>query len=190
MLPVLLLLSLLPSTVIMLLLLLLHSSLIVRHHTYIIACAWILTSCNAVHIESVLPAALTAHCRLQVVEATAASGAFTYKFDIDSIPETITSIRDYLAVIPTMTAIHGQDTWGGQHVSEKYGDHIAWDASTIVTMLTEFFNVTGAVSVPDLEEYAWRLDKVSLVLTVLCVAHFCGCHEYGHDSLRRHALFA
>lgn len=97
---------------------------------------------------------------VQAVEAAAASGEFVYQSDIESVPQPIVSIGQYTVILPTMTPIHGQDTWGAMHVSDQYGDHTAWDAETIVEMLTKFFAVTKALSFASLEEYAWRLDKV------------------------------
>jgi len=60
-----------------------------------------------------------------------------------------------------MNAIHGQDSWRAQHVSEEYGDHSAWDVRTIVEILGKFFDASQGTSLPELAEYNWRLDKVT-----------------------------
>ena len=78
-----------------------------------------------------------------------------------------------------MNAIHGQDSWQAQHVSEEYADHTAWDVRIIVEMLQKFFDVSGAVSLPDLAEYEWRLDKVS-------ARH---AHHFGSFQLRLCSLY-
>lgn len=100
------------------------------------------------------------HIFLQVVEATAASGELVYTPDSETDALAIAPITGYAVAIPTMNAIHGQESWQGEHVSEKYGDHSAWDVDTIVQMLEDFFSVANAASLPDLSEYHWRLDKV------------------------------
>ena len=41
------------------------------------------------------------------------------------------------------------------------GDHSAWGRATILEMLGKFLAVTQAITLPDLEEYHWRSDKVS-----------------------------
>lgn len=100
---------------------------------------------------------------LQVVEASAAANKFISKspYDLDEPEFAVDTLQGFVVAIPTMNAIHGQDSWQAQHVSEEYADHTAWDVHTIVEMLQKFFAVSGAVSLPDLAEYEWRLDKVS-----------------------------
>ena len=45
------------------------------------------------------------------------------------------------------------------------GDHSAWDRGEIREMLTQFLSVSKAISLPDLDEYNWRSDKVQLSVT-------------------------
>ncbi len=52
-------------------------------------------------------------------------------------------LRDYVVAIPTMNAIHGQDTWGARHVSDEYADHSAWDVHTIIQILRKFFDASA-----------------------------------------------
>ena len=61
-----------------------------------------------------------------------------------------------------MNAIHGQDTWGARHVSDEYADHSAWDVHTIIEILRKFFDASEGTSLPELAEYNWRLDKVTI----------------------------
>lgn len=95
---------------------------------------------------------------LQVVEASAEADKLVSRTH-ESEAE-VELLRDFVVAIPTMNAVHGQDSWQGQHVSEKYADHSAWDVHDIVAMLRRFFAVSEALSLPDLAEYEWRLDKV------------------------------
>ena len=97
---------------------------------------------------------------MQTVEATAASGQLVYAPDIDTEQLAIAPITGYAVAIPTMSAIHGQDSWTGAHVTAQYGDHSEWKVDTLVEMLTKFFAAANAVSLPELAEYHWRLDKV------------------------------
>ena len=41
------------------------------------------------------------------------------------------------------------------------GDHSAWGRATILEMLGKFLAATHAITLPDLQEYQWRSDKVS-----------------------------
>ncbi|KAL0040088.1 hypothetical protein WJX79_005748 [Trebouxia sp. C0005] len=95
----------------------------------------------------------------QVAEATAAAGSFIHKEDVEEEGFQVQSLLDYVVAIPTMNAIHGQDSWRAQHVSEEYGDHSAWDVRTIVEILGKFFDISQGTSLPELAEYNWRLDK-------------------------------
>lgn len=72
-----------------------------------------------------------------------------------------------------MNAIHGQDSWRAQHVSEEYGDHSAWDVRTIVEILGKFFDISQGTSLPELAEYNWRLDKVITAPT--CASSSSSC---------------
>ena len=102
----------------------------------------------------------TLSATMQAVEATAATGQLVYAPDSDTEQLAIAPITGYAVAIPTMNAIHGQDGWKGTHVSVEYGDHSHWSVDTIVEMLTKFFAAANAVSLPELAEYHWRLDKV------------------------------
>ncbi|KAL0054257.1 hypothetical protein WJX82_006194 [Trebouxia sp. C0006] len=95
----------------------------------------------------------------QVAEATAAAGSFIYREDAEEEGLQVQSLRDYVVAIPTMNAIHGQDTWGARHVSDEYADHSAWDVHTIIEILRKFFDASEGTSLPELAEYNWRLDK-------------------------------
>ena len=99
---------------------------------------------------------------MQVVEATAEAESFVSKGNHTADAFPLESLQGYLVAIPTMNAIHGQDSWFAEHVSEMYGDHTAWDVNTIIEILQKFFKASGGVSLPDLSEYGWRLDKVGL----------------------------
>ena len=138
------------------------------------------------------------------MEATAASGHFLhapesasgqvlYASDSASEQLAVAGIQGYAVAIPTMNAIHGQDSWKGEFVSTEYGDHSAWGVDTIVEMLRKFFRVAGAVSLPALEEYQWRLDKVtisccppSLPSLPAVVSLFCFWQRRRSWCLRRH----
>ncbi len=100
------------------------------------------------------------HLASQVAEATAAAGQLVHKKDMGEPEYEIPSLRDYVVAIPTMNAVHGQDSWRAQHVSDQYADHSAWSVGTIVEILQKFFQASGGTSLPDLAEYKWRLDKV------------------------------
>lgn len=64
-------------------------------------------------------------------------------------------------LMPTfLNVMHGQDNWQGQHVTELYGDHSAWDTPFLVNMLNKFFRIAKAFSMIDLEEEEERIDKV------------------------------
>ena len=97
-----------------------------------------------------------------MAEATAAAGSFIYREDAEEEGLQVQSLRDYVVAIPTMNAIHGQDTWRAQHVSDEYADHSAWDVHTIIELLRKFFNASEGTSLPELAEYNWRLDKVTI----------------------------
>ena len=98
-----------------------------------------------------------------MVEASAAANRFVSRPSLDLPEVEVAPIQDFVVAFPTMNAIHGQDSWWGEHVSEKYGDHSAWDVGRIIEMLQTFFAVSRAISLPDLAEYEWRLDKVKFI---------------------------
>ena len=97
-----------------------------------------------------------------MAEATAAAGSFIYREDAEEEGLQVQSLRDYVVAIPTMNAVHGQDTWGARHVSDEYADHSAWDVHTIIEILRKFFHASEGTSLPELAEYNWRLDKVTI----------------------------
>lgn len=97
-----------------------------------------------------------------MAEATAAAGSFIYREDAEEEGLQVQSLRDYVVAIPTMNAIHGQDTWGARHVSDEYADHSAWDVHTIIEILRKFFDASEGTSLPELAEYNWQLDKVTI----------------------------
>ena len=97
-----------------------------------------------------------------MAEATAAAGSFIYREAAEEEGLQVQSLRDYVVAIPTMNAIHGQDTWGARHVSDEYADHSAWDVHTIIEILRKFFDASEGTSLPELAEYNWRLDKVTI----------------------------
>ena len=105
-------------------------------------------------------------CGIQVAEATAAAGNLVRRAALDQPEEKVQTLQGYVVAIPTMNAVHGQDTWQGVHVSLQYGDHAAWDVNLIVEILGKFFKASQGFSLPDLAEYQWRLDKVRLLHTV------------------------
>ena len=98
---------------------------------------------------------------LQVVEASAAADKFVARshFDVTEIQ----ALDSFIVTLPSHApgVEHGQDSWRGESISDKYGDHAAWDVHVVVEMLQKFFAVSGAVSLPDLDEYEWRQDKAS-----------------------------
>ena len=116
---------------------------------------------------------------LQVAESTAAAGKFVHKADFDSEEFEVQSLRNYVIAIPTMNAIHGQDSWRASHMTSEYGDHSAWNVGTIIDILQKFFKASKGTSLPDLAEYNWRLDKVCCVLppppalAVSCKQYVC-----------------
>lgn len=101
---------------------------------------------------------------LQAVEATAEATHLTYKADIHDRAHVVLPIQDYVVVLPTIVnPIHGQDKWQGEHVTELFGDHSLWTAESICSaLLPHFFYISKAKPLPELAEYAWRLDKVRL----------------------------
>ena len=60
-------------------------------------------------------------------------------------------------------------------------------------MLEKFLSVTHAITLPDLEEYNWRSNKVSNVDFVFCDCanmqhydyHYCTLFPYCHDATVR-----
>ena len=106
------------------------------------------------------------YCCSQVVEASAAANKFVTRsnlnFNLSESAVELAPLCGFVVAFPTMNAIHGQDSWGAEYVSEEYADHSAWDVHTIIDMLHTFFAVSGTISLPDLAEYEWRLDKVSM----------------------------
>ncbi len=105
-----------------------------------------------------------------MAEATAAAGSFIYREDAEEEGLQVQSLRDYVVAIPTMNAVHGQDTWGARHVSDEYADHSAWDVHTIIEILRKFFDASEGTSLPDLAEYNWRLDKVTIAAAAAAAA--------------------
>lgn len=97
---------------------------------------------------------------MQAVEATAEAGQLVQKKHIAAERQILLPIQDYIVMLPTMNAVHGQDNWQGEHVSEMYADHTVWDQHEITDMLQQFFDNSGAISLPELAEYRWKLDKV------------------------------
>lgn len=98
---------------------------------------------------------------IQVVEATREAGILTYKAHALDTAQHVSSIHGYVVLLPTMDAIHGQDPWHGLRVSDLFGDHSLWDVDTICAdLLPYFFQLSGARPLPEIAEYAWRLDKV------------------------------
>lgn len=109
----------------------------------------------------------TCHC-LQVVEATVAAEKLVHKTHVDAEETAVAPIAGMAVLMPTfLNVMHGQDNWQGQHVSELYGDHSAWDVPDLVIMLNKFFRITKAFSMIDLEEEEERIDKVHSHPTVL-----------------------
>ncbi|DBA98213.1 TPA: hypothetical protein ACH3X1_001139 [Trebouxia sp. C0004] len=116
----------------------------------------------------------------QVAEATAAAGSFIYREDAEEEGLQVQSLRDYVVAIPTMNAIHGQDTWRARHVSDEYADHSAWDVHTIIEILRKFFNASEGTSLPELAEYNWRLDKEIMHNTFQDHYHKDPQHRFPH----------
>lgn len=111
------------------------------------------------------------HC-LQVVEASAAADKLVTRSSSNFNESEVEadSLDGFVVAIPTMNAVHGQDSWLAEHVSDQYADHSAWNVHVIVEMLQRFFAVSGAISLPALAEYEWRLDKVRM-RTGMCTRH-------------------
>ena len=105
-----------------------------------------------------------------MVEASAAADSFVTRSSLNlNLSESevkVAPLQGFVVAFPTMNAIHGQDSWLAEYVSEQYADHSAWDVRVIIEMLWKFFNVSGAISLPDLAEYEWRLDKVRILTGV------------------------
>ena len=101
-----------------------------------------------------------------MVEASAAADKFitrsSLNLNLNESEVKIAPLQGFVVAFPTMNAIHGQDSWMAEYVSEKYADHSAWDVRVIIEMLQKFFAVSEAISLPDLAEYEWRLDKVTI----------------------------
>ena len=101
-----------------------------------------------------------------MVEASAAADNFitrsSLNLNLNESEVNVEPLQGFVVAFPTMNAIHGQDSWWAEYVSEKYADHSAWDVRVIIEMLQKFFAVSGAISLPDLAEYEWRLDKVRI----------------------------
>ena len=97
---------------------------------------------------------------MQAVEATAEAEQLKYKGDIDAEAQAILSITNYVVVLSQNWVLHGQNTWQGAYASHLYQDHSAWDTHILDELLQKFLRFSGAKSIPDLGEFAWRADKV------------------------------
>ncbi len=101
----------------------------------------------------------TADCRL--LKATVAAGKLVHKSNVYSEEVVIKHINNMGIILLTFFSImHGQDNWRGQYVAQKHGDHTAWDADFVFGLLEEFFEITGAFSLLDMQEEQQRNDKV------------------------------
>ncbi len=119
-------------------------------------------SCLAMLVTHKLHDNMHKQLRWQKLQQQLAASGRIYREDAEEEGLQVQSLRDYVVAIPTMNAIHGQDTWGARHVSDAYADHSAWDVHTIIEILRKFFDASEGTSLPELAEYNWRLDKVTI----------------------------
>lgn len=98
---------------------------------------------------------------VQAVEATAEAEQLVHKSTVDAEAELVVPITGYIVILPeNYMVVHGQETWQGAFVSHKYQDHSLWSNDFLVEMLQYFFMMAKAISIPQLDEFAWRMDKV------------------------------
>lgn len=112
--------------------------------------------------SSPLPPALLLCYRLhvQAVEATGEAEQLVYKPALEAEAQTIAPITGYVVILPQHWVVHGQELWQGAFVSSKYQVHTLWNNDFLVEMLQYFLGMAGAKSIPLLDEFAWRVDKV------------------------------
>lgn len=110
---------------------------------------------------------------VQAVEATGEAEQLVHKSAVDAEAELILPITGYVVILPQNWVVHGQETWQGASVSNKYQDHSLWSADFLVEMLQYFFNIAEARSFPQLDEFAWRMDKVETFRNAHCMVTAC-----------------
>lgn len=111
---------------------------------------------------------------MQAVEATNEAEQLVHKSALDAEAELIVPITGYIVILPeNYMLVHGQETWQGASVSIKYQDHSSWSDDFLVEMLQYFFNMAKAISFPQLDEFAWRMDKVETFWNTYCMVTAC-----------------
>ena len=111
---------------------------------------------------------------VQAVEATGEAEQLVHKSTVDDEAELIVPITGYVVILPeNYMVVHGQETWQGASVSNKYQDHSLWSADFLVEMLQYFFTMAEAISFPQLDEFAWRMDKVETFQNTYCMLTAC-----------------
>ena len=110
---------------------------------------------------------------VQAVEATGEAEQLVYKSAVDAEAQLIVPITGYVVILPQNWVVHGQETWQGAFVSNKYQDHSLWNEDFLVEMLQYFFNMAEAISIPELDEFAWRMDKVETFPHTCCMVIAC-----------------
>ncbi|KAK9813200.1 hypothetical protein WJX72_010477 [[Myrmecia] bisecta] len=88
------------------------------------------------------------------------AGAHVYVGAADQDSYRLMPLPEAVFILPRVVP---QIRMGGiAPVTAKYADQYAWDLATVVDMVGRFLNVTGAISVPTLEEWSILPDKVKL----------------------------
>lgn len=70
-------------------------------------------------------------------------------------------ITGYVVLLHGNFVVHGQELWQGDFVSYKYRDHSLWNNAFLVELMDYLLEKAEARSIPALDEFAWRMDKVS-----------------------------
>lgn len=110
---------------------------------------------------------------VQAVEATGEAGQLVHKSAVDAEAQLIVPITGHTVMLPQNWVVHGQETWQAASVSTKYQDHSLWSQDFLVEMLQYFFTMAEAVSFPQLDEFAWRMDKVQTFQHTCCILIAC-----------------
>lgn len=122
-------------------------------------------------VHSTVTAKSLTQFAIQAVEATADAEELVYKSSLEEQAQPIIPITGYVVILTMCWAVHGENNWQGESVSAKFGDHTVWGTEFLDRMLRFFFSVAQAKSFPTLEQFAWQVDKVTLLCCLCPAAH-------------------